>query len=411
MSFFRLLKIVFSYKGWMVLAVLLGFLTIGSGIGLMMTSAYIIAKAALQPSIAELQLGIVGVRFFGIARGVFRYLERCVSHEVTFRLLAGFRVWFYRALEPLAPARLMEYKSGDLLTRIVADIENLEHIYVRVISPPVTAVLISLLMWLLFGQFNPLFSALLLLFFIAGGAGVPLLTHILSKSTGRELVTLRSQLNVLAVDAIQGMPELTAFGQTGSHIRKFDSLNERYIRYQQRMAMISGLHESLIGFLMNLAVLSILFTAIPQVSAGLLDGVYLSVLVIGTMAAFEAVLPLPAAAQYLGNSLKAGERLFEITDTEPPVPDQPVTSAAPEHFSLVVHKAGFSYNEIDKPVFIELSFEIPELSKTAIVGPSGAGKSTLVHLLLRFWDYQAGSICLGGCELRRFPQEKLCQLF
>jgi ATP-binding cassette subfamily C protein CydC len=124
------------------------------GIGLMATSAWIIASAALHPSIADLQVAIVGVRFFGIARGVFRYLERYVSHQVTFRLLARLRVWFYEAIEPLAPARLMQYRSGDLLTRIVADVETLENFYVRVIAPPMVAALIGLVAWVFMRGFK-----------------------------------------------------------------------------------------------------------------------------------------------------------------------------------------------------------------------------------------------------------------
>ena len=135
----QLLKLTAPFKGWIALSALLGFATIGSSIGLMATSAYIISKAALRPSIAVLQVAIVGVRFFGLSRGVFRYLERYVSHQITFRLLARLRVWFYRRLEPLAPTRLMQYHSGDLLSRIVADIDSLEHFYVRVIAPPVVA--------------------------------------------------------------------------------------------------------------------------------------------------------------------------------------------------------------------------------------------------------------------------------
>lgn len=163
--FIEVLRLALSYKSWMAFAALLGFLTVGNGIGLMMTSAYIIAKAALHPSIAELQIGIVGVRFFGIARGVFRYFERYVSHEVTFRILECLRVWFYKAVEPLAPARLQNYKSGDLLARIVADVETLEHVYVRIIAPPVVAVAVSVLMWFLFGIFDIRFSLTLLAFF------------------------------------------------------------------------------------------------------------------------------------------------------------------------------------------------------------------------------------------------------
>ena len=150
----RLLKLAAPFAGWMALAALLGTATVGSGIGLMAASAWIIASAALHPSIADLQVAIVGVRFFGIARGVLRYLERYVSHQVTFRLLARLRVWFYRAIEPLAPARLMQYRSGDLLARIVADIETLQNFYVRVISPPVVAVLVGALMWVFMSSYD-----------------------------------------------------------------------------------------------------------------------------------------------------------------------------------------------------------------------------------------------------------------
>ena len=144
-TFLRLLKLIAPFKWWIAFSALLGFATIGSSIGLMATSAYIISRAALHPSIAALQVAIVGVRFFGLSRGVFRYLERLVSHQVTFRLLARLRVWFYQHLEPLAPARLMQYRSGDLLTRIVADIETLENFYVRVIAPPVVAGLVLII--------------------------------------------------------------------------------------------------------------------------------------------------------------------------------------------------------------------------------------------------------------------------
>src|SRR5512136_1036757 len=149
-----LLRLVAPFTGWMALAALLGTATVGSGIGLMATSAWIISSAALRPSIADLQVAIVGVRFFGIARGVFRYLERYVSHQVTFRLLARLRVWFYEAIEPLAPARLMQHRSGDLLARVVADIETLENFYVRVIAPPVVAALTGWLMWVFVRGFD-----------------------------------------------------------------------------------------------------------------------------------------------------------------------------------------------------------------------------------------------------------------
>src|SRR5579859_5518003 len=137
-TFLRLLQLALPVKNWMLLATLLGSLTVASGIGLAATSAYLISAAALQPSVAALQIAIVSVRFFGIGRGVFRYLERLVSHKATFRLLANLRVWFYSALEPLLPARIVAnaqglegLRSGDLLRRAVADIDLLQNFYIR----------------------------------------------------------------------------------------------------------------------------------------------------------------------------------------------------------------------------------------------------------------------------------------
>jgi len=154
-TFLRLVGLVRPFFWWMLLAAIAGFAATGSGIGLLMTSAYIIAKAALQPPMSDIQLGMAGVRFFGIARGAFRYAERLISHDATFRILARLRLWFYDALEPLAPARLLAFRSGDLLQRIVDDIQSLENIYARVLAPPVTALLTALLIWFLIGIWSP----------------------------------------------------------------------------------------------------------------------------------------------------------------------------------------------------------------------------------------------------------------
>ncbi len=391
----------------MALAALLGFATIGSRIGLMATSAFIIAKAALHPSIAELQVAIVGVRFFGIARGVFRYLERYVSHQVTFRLLARLRVWFYQALEPLAPARLMQYRSGDLLSRVVADVETLEHFYVRVIAPPVVAVLVGGLMWILMRSYDLGLAIVALVFLGLAGLGVPLLTQRLSQGLGQRMVRVRSELNVALVDGVQGMAELLAFGQEQRHRERVARLSQELVGLQGRMAWIGGLHSSLAGLLTNLAVLAVLVIAIPLVGEAKLDGVYLGLLILAVMSSFEAVSPLPLALQYLGNSLEAGQRLFEIVDAQPVVNDPPMPSPTPESYSLLMEGVSFGYGPQEPLALDQISFRLPQGGRLAVVGPSGAGKSTLVNLLLRFWEYETGRILLGGHELRRYRQEDL----
>ena len=170
----RLLQFLRPLSGWVALAVLLSVGTIASNIGLLGTSAYLIARAALHPSIAELQVAIVGVRFFGISRSVLRYAERLASHSANFRLLAGLRTWFFQRLEPLAPARLVDRQSGDLLNRVVADIDNLEDFYVRAVAPPLTALLVTLGMSTFVGASFAGLGAVLAAGMLLSGFGVPI---------------------------------------------------------------------------------------------------------------------------------------------------------------------------------------------------------------------------------------------
>ncbi len=409
-TFWRTLKLAAPFSGWMALAALLGFATIGSSIGLMTTAAYIIAKAALQPSIAELQVAIVGVRFFGIARGVFRYMERLVSHDVTFRVLARLRVWFYRAIEPLAPARLMQYKSGDLLNRVVADIESLEHFFVRVIAPPIVAVLVGLLMWFFMGSFDIRLSITLLTFLGLAGVGLPLLTQWLSRVPGRRMVVVRSELNATLVDGIQGGAELLAFGQEGRYQKRVESLSCELAALQGRMTWIGGLHDALMMLLVTGATVATLTVAIPLVGEGKLDGVYLAALVLAVISCFEAVLPLPQAFQYLGKNLEAARQLFEIVDARPAVHGPLFSSQRPRDYGLQVEDLSFRYAPHEPLALDGVSLSLPPGGSLAIVGPSGAGKSTLVSLLLRFWEYDTGRILLGGQELRAYHQEDVRRL-
>ncbi len=417
-TFWRLLKIAQPLKGWMALAILLGCITVGSGIGLMTTSAYLISLAALHPSVAALGVAIVGVRFFGIARGVFRYLERYVSHSVTFRLLAQLRVWFYTALEPLVPARLIglrnggsaEYTSGDLLSRVVSDIETLQNFYVRVIAPPVVAAIVGFGMWFFLGAFAVDFAITLLIFFLLAGVCVPLLTHLLSQKLGRQIVMVRSELHIQLVDGIQGITDLVAFGQEHNHFMRMQALNRKLKRLQARMAQISGLQGALGNVLMNLSVWTMLIVAIPMVHEGRLNGVFLAVLALAAIASFEAVLPLSSAFQYIGGSLEASRRLFEIVDTQPAVHDAEAPSPTPQHFDLVIENLCFRYGPGEPFVLDKVSFAVSQGQCLAIIGPSGAGKSTLANLLLRFWEYSEGHILLGGHELREYQQHDLHNL-
>ena len=203
----RLLSFLKPYTARIALAVLLGALTIGSGVALLATSAYLISAAALQPSIADLSVAIVGVRAFGLSRGVLRYLERLVSHDVTFRVLAEIRVWFYTALEPLAPARLQDQGSGELLAHIVGDIQALQDFYVRALNPLLVALVAGAGVLLFFGAFAPQLALVMLLFFLLYGVALPWLVHTLAKRDAALLARTRAQLQARLVEGIQGMAD------------------------------------------------------------------------------------------------------------------------------------------------------------------------------------------------------------
>ncbi|MGQ9850430.1 MAG: thiol reductant ABC exporter subunit CydC [Aggregatilineaceae bacterium] len=405
----RLLALAAPFAGWMLLAAVLGVLTIGSSVALMATAAWIIARAALQPPIGTLSVAVVGVRFFGIARGVLRYLERLVSHEATFRLLARLRVWFYTRLEPLAPARLAGQHSGDLLTRLVADIDTLENIYLRAIAPPAVALLVTAVMAAFMAAYDWRLGVVLAAALLIAGFLIPLTWRGLSARAGRESVIVRGELAARAVDTVQGLADLLACNAAARHLAEVHRLQQSLSQHQRHMAALSALQTALISLVTGLTALAILILATPLVRAGRLEGVLLAVLVLAALSSFEAVQPLPAALQHLSRSLTAARRLFELADMPPAVRDPVLPCPLPPDLSaaemLRVENLRFRYAPAEPPALDDVSFSVPTGAVVALVGPSGAGKSTLVALLLRFWDYQEGTIRLAGRDLRAFAQD------
>jgi thiol reductant ABC exporter CydC subunit len=402
--FVRLIRLVLPFWRGMALATVLGVLTIASSVGLMMTSAWLISKSALQPSIAELGVAVVSVRFFGIARGVFRYLERLVSHDTTFRLLAALRVRFYRAIEPLAPARLADYRSGDLLSRVVNDIESLQNVYLRAIAPPLVALLIGAGITLVFAAFDPLVALVALAFMLMAGISAPLLTWWSSRRAGqshagRAQVQARADLNAALIDTVQGISEIVVYGRAVDQLAQLEALNRRLSEQEMRLAWLDAVQVGLIVALSSGAALAVLAVAIPRI-----EPIFLATLALGTVAVFEALMPLSQAAAQLGANVTAAERLFEVIDAPPAVIEPENPAEAPQKFDLWLSDVTFRYSAEAAPVLEHLTLDIPEGKRIAIVGASGSGKSTLVNLLARFWEVEAGQILLDGRDLRDYKQ-------
>jgi ATP-binding cassette subfamily C protein CydCD len=410
--FVRLLHFLNGSWGWVALSILLAVLTIGSNIGLMGTAAFLISTAALRPEFGALQLAIVGVRFFGLARGVFRYAERLTSHNVTFRLLARLRTWFYQALEPLAPARLLQYRSGDLLTRIIADVAILENFYVRAIAPPLVAVVIAAGMGFYFYQFSARMALFYLLVILVLGVGLPLISWKLGHRQGKDLVIYRAALQSRLVDGLQGLPDLLAFNRGLDFSGLLEKDGKALGQIQNRLASLAGLTGALTILFVNIGMVSVLAFSINLLVDGNIPGVMLAALALAAQAGFEAVIPLPQAAQMLSSSLQAANRLFEIVDTRPAVMETQSPVSYPSKIPAIsFSKVGFSYSTTGEAALDDIDFGLPPGKHLAIVGPSGAGKSTLGHLLLRYWNISRGRILLDGCNIQEYAQDDVRKLF
>jgi thiol reductant ABC exporter CydC subunit len=399
-TFLRVLRLMAPFGGLMLLALLLGALTIGSSVGLMATSAWMLSKAALMPSIAALSVAPVMVRFFGISRGVFRYLERLVSHDVTFRLLAHLRVAFYAALEPLAPARLSHHRTGDLLARVVGDVEGLQNIYLRAVAPPLVALLVTLGTTLLIGVFDSVAALMALAWFTAGMTLLPYIAWVSGSRLGPERVALQAELTAMMTESVQGMGELLVYGDGFDHAARLDALLEETAAHERRIARWDGLNVALNVAIVQSAGLGVLFVALARV-----EGVYLATLALATIAAFEAITPLAPAMQALAANLNAAARLFDVMDTPPAVTDTVSESTTPDDGSLTLHGVTFRYAPGTAPVFEQVSLNIASGERVALLARSGGGKSTLVNLLARFYPYEAGTVTLGGRDLAAYTQE------
>lgn len=407
----RLFRFVRPYSGQTALSICLSFCTVGANVGLMATSGLLIAKAALHPTtILLIWVPIVGVRFFGLSRAVFRYGERYVSHDLTFRLLKEMRIWLYQRIEPLVPLLWQDSRSGDVMTTLVADIDTLQNFYLRAVAPPVVAVLIAGLAALLFAPFGNWMILAVMAGLALAGVGVPGLTYLLARRSGRGAVKARARLQTRLVDAVEGMADVLSFGQEETVLTQVEADQQCLAAHQRWLAHVEGLGSGLLLVINSLTMWGVLWLGIIRVQNGQMDAVYLTMLVQTAFAVFEAVMPLPVALQQLGECVEAGRRMFSLTDQAPAVmvPERPQTPASPD---LTVENLSFRYPRSERWVLRNISFTLTQGCRVAVVGPSGAGKSTLIRLLLRLWDPTEGAVHLGGVDLRQADPDTVRHFF
>jgi ATP-binding cassette, subfamily C, bacterial CydC len=383
------------HKLLMAAAIVLGTLTILASVGLMSTSGYLISRAALRPPILDLILVIVAVRFFGIARAGVRYAERIVSHDLTFRLLLRLRCWIYERLEPIIPSHRVAHHSGDLLSRLVSDVETLQNLYLRIASPVIVAGLIACASTGVLWAMDPLIAVTFLAGLSLCGAVLPLAVRQLARETAERQVSVRATLQWHVVESVGGMEEMLALGIERARLKEYERMTNELTRLQQRQAQISALHSFAGSLLTWATVMSVLLLIIPKIQTGEFSGVLLAAVAFGILASFEAVQPLPVAYQYLEQAGEAARRIYEIIEERPPVQDPIAAVPIPGTPSYAFRNVSFTYLGMLRPAICNVSFDMPFGSRIAIIGPSGSGKSTIVNLLCRFFDPQQGTVFLG----------------
>ncbi len=400
----RVLGLARPLRGRFALSALLGALAVGASVGLMTTSGYLISKASTQPEILSLTVAIVAVRFFGVSRGVFRYLERLVSHDAALRLLGRLRVSFFERLEPLVPGAVGGARAGDLLSRFVADVDALQHLYLRALGPPVVAVLVGASAVVAGAIFTPLAGIVLAAGLLVAAVGIPAATGALAHAAGARQASLRAALSTEVVELLAAAPDLVAFERADAQLARIDEADRRLGRIARTDAAAAGLGAGAVAFLTAATTLAVLVVGVRAVDGGALRGVLLAAVVLLATASFEAVRPLPDAAQHLAATSGAAARLLELTDREPPVTDPREPERVDSHV-LRVEAARVRYGPAEPWVLDGADLELSPGRRVALLGPSGAGKTTLAHLLVRFRDPDEGRVTLGGRDLRRLAQD------
>ncbi|MFE9258735.1 thiol reductant ABC exporter subunit CydD [Streptomyces sp. NPDC006879] len=391
-----------AHRGRLTLALLLGTLALASAVGLMAVSGWLISRASEQPPVLHLMVAVTATRAFGLGRAVFRYAERLVSHDAVLRMLADLRVAVYRRLERIAPGGLRLVRRGDLLTRLVADVDAVQDYWLRWWLPVGSAVLVAtgsvaFTAWML-----PEAGAVLLVGLLLAAIAVPLLSGAVARRTEQRLAPARGELATRVADLLTGTAELTVAGALGSRRQQARRADLELTRIASRGAAATALGAGLVALITGLTMAVAAAVGIAAVHDGRLPGVALAVVVLTPLAAFEAVGGLSLAVQYRQRVRRSAERVYEVLDAAEPVLEAAEPRPLPaDPFPVVMSGLTARYPAAQRDALRGVSLRLDAGRRIAVVGPSGAGKTTLAQVLLRFLDPREGFYTIGGVDARQ----------
>jgi ATP-binding cassette, subfamily C, bacterial CydCD len=385
-------------------AVTAGAVTPLSGVVLVAVSTYLISRAALQPNILDLTVVVVTVRALSLLKGTSRYVERLAGHDVALRTVVDLRTHAYLRLLPQAPAGLARHRSGDVLARVVADVDRLQLALVRGVVPLLGGLVATLVTVLIAAWLLPAAAPTAAVGLGIAAIGVPSLAWRLSRAPERRLAVARGGLTAELVDVLQAAPELRLLGRLGPARDHLDVLDAEVVRHDRSAVARGGGADALVQLVLGLTAVGFVAVGVPAVVAGELDGVLLGALVVLALAAAEAVGPLPASARALATAATAAGRLREVLDAPVPAPeaDHPADLDDAELASdprLDVVRVTVRYPGAPAPAVHDLDLHVEPGRTLAVVGRSGAGKSTLANLAVRFLDPEAGEVRLNDVRL------------
>lgn len=402
----KLFKIILPYRKWMLLGLLLSLLAFGSGIGLMATGAFLITLASTHPLLGTLQLSIVGVRFFGTSRGVFRYFERLVTHDATFKLLKEYRVVFYKKIEPCAPAILHKHNSADLLRRLVSDIESLDNIYIRLLLPLFALCgLIAFALFLIF--FNACVSFTLVLSLLFSGFVLPVFFYLTSKKHAHKATAIHSQISIETKDMVEGISDITLFSQAENFKNRFLSLGNSLKLSQKKLYFSNAFSNGIINFAFSVSIVMVLYFITFGVSNGMNGPMSIATVVIGSLASYEIIQSMSSAFQKLGSALESSRRVFEVLDSVGEQIELPAKKAIVSNFDIEFVNVSFKYSQDEKFELKNLSFAIRHKETILILGASGSGKSSLGNLLMNFYHPSEGVIKISNTNIKEIGQYEI----
>ncbi|WP_417898283.1 thiol reductant ABC exporter subunit CydC [Bacillus haimaensis] len=403
------IKLMMVEKKDVFLSILLGFTAGIAAVGLFASSGYLISKAALMPPIYALTVMIALLKLFGFARALSRYGERYFSHRATFTILSNLRVSFYEKLEPLAPGIFQKYRSGDLLSRIVGDVESLQNFFLRVFYPPIVLVIVFLSTILFLSFYSVYIALVIFLGLLFTGFIVPAVFAWKQRKVLSRVREERGELSTEVTELFYGFRDLKIYQKLAGKEEQLVKAADSYLKEQEREGVQAMFNQSVNSFASLFVSWMVLALGAFLVVEGDLNGLFLAMLVMISLTVFENATPMAVFPNHLEDSRRAATRLYSVVKEENKVNrEEPVeTLPIDEGLDVELEKVSFTFPDEPRITLNEISLGLPAGSKTAIVGPSGSGKSTVLQLLLKIQEADSGSVRIGGIPISRVEQENL----